>query len=278
MSEGFGLEVCSSVRVTGLFIYPVKSCAGIAVDRLELSERGITGDRRYMVVSPDGAFITQRQVPAMAWIQPSWVDGCLQLSFPDHGSALASDGANLEVQVWRDRVLARDCGDSMAVWLSTVLKRDARLVVLPEERERPLDVRYARPGESLGFADGFPLLVVSESSLACLSREVGRDIGVLRFRPNVVVSGGPDGYEELRWQSLATENGGRLDLVKPCERCVIPTRHPVTQVREDDVLKALKNQCLIDGRFIFGQNAIARALSVLHVDQRLAIVRSEPGF
>jgi uncharacterized protein len=269
--------VWSEVCVTGLYLYPVKSCAGVKVDTLVLSSSGVEGDRRYMVVTPEGRFLTQRQIPEMAWIQPSWRDGQLCLTFPEKGECLvcgddragigAVENSELEVEVWRDRVMARDCGDVVALWLESVLGRVCRLVVMPNETCRQVDEDYALPGELVGFADGFPLLVINDSSLAALALEADCDVEVERFRPNVVVSGA-QAYEELQWQRLQAQSGS-LELVKPCERCVIPTRNPVTQVRDTHVLQALKNQCRIDGRIIFGQNAIARGVSRLQVGEKL---------
>lgn len=265
--------VWSEVCVTALYLYPVKSCAGVRVDTLVLSSSGVEGDRRYMVVTPEGKFLTQRQIPEMAWIQPSWRDGQLCLTFPEKGECRVCDdygaveNSGLEVEVWRDRVLARDCGDVVALWLESALGRVCRLVVMPDETCRQVDEDYALPGELVGFADGFPLLVINESSRVALAFEAGCDVEVERFRPNVVVSGAL-AYEELQWQCLRTQSGS-LELVKPCERCVIPTRNPVTQVRDTSVLQALKNQCRINGRIIFGQNAIARGVSRLRVGEKL---------
>lgn len=257
--------------VTGLFVYPVKSCAGIPVDTLELSAEGVEGDRRYMIVAQDGRFLTQRQLPAMAWIVPRWCDGKLILAFEGKGECIEGEGDERLVTVWRDEVLARDCGDAIASWLEQVLGRPCRLVRMPETTRRQVDLRYANEGELVGFADGFPLLVTSETSLAALSREWGKPLQMERFRPNVVVNGGSSGFEELTWRQLDVSEGSLL-LVKPCERCVIPQRDPVTQVRDADLLSVLQQLCTVDGKIMFGQNAIARGVSSLQVGQRLVAV------
>ncbi|MCY0966574.1 MOSC domain-containing protein [Parathalassolituus penaei] len=257
--------------ITGLFVYPVKSCAGMSVDSLELSAEGVVGDRRYMIVAPDGRFLTQRQLPAMAWIIPRWSEGQLVLGFDGKGECVEGVGDEQLVTVWRDEVIARDCGDEMAAWLESVLGRPCRLVKMPETTHRQVDLRYAEEGELVGFADGFPLLVTSETSLAAISREWGKPLQMERFRPNVVINGGDAGFEELVWRRLDVSDGSLL-LVKPCERCVIPQRDPVTQVRDADLLPVLQQLCTVDGKIIFGQNAIARGLSSLQVGQRLTVV------
>lgn len=260
------------LTITGLYIYPVKSCAGLAVDSLQLSTDGVEGDRRYMVVTPDGRFLTQRQVPAMAWVRPRFDEqDNLWLAFDGSGECQAERGVECCVTVWRDEVTALDCGDGMAEWLTAVLGRPCRLVKMPETTKRQVDRRYAEEGELVGFADGFPLLLTSQSSLAALGREWGKPVEMERFRPNVVVDGGSNGFEELDWRILQVSDGS-LHLVKPCERCVIPQRHPITQQRDKDLLPVLERLCLVDGKIIFGQNAIARDLDSLSVGQRLLVM------
>src|SRR5690606_17273315 len=108
----------------------------------------------------------------------------------------------------------------------------------------------------------FPYTTLFRSSLDALGQTLGRPLDVIRFRPNVVLSGA-QAWQELRWSELHNDDGGTLMCCKPCERCVIPTRHPQTLAREADVLEVLKTQCRIDGKIIFGQNALFRELTVL---------------
>ncbi|WP_221794759.1 MOSC domain-containing protein [Oceanobacter mangrovi] len=261
------------VTVSSLFIYPVKSCAGLAVSSLRFDQQGPLHDRRYMVVDPDGKFLTQRQLPAMAHIYPQLDEaGELSLAAADAGviQVPAGGGEWLEVNVWGDSVQAQDCGAEVASWLSDLLQRPCRLVYLTADSQRLVDQRYAEAGELVSFADGFPVLVVSESSLQALSEEAGLDIDVRRFRPNVVVSGSA-AFAELQWHQLVAGESS-LVLVKPCERCVIPTRDMVTQQRQPAVTAALKSICLHKNKLIFGVNALVREMDSLHVGQVFDIV------
>ncbi|MDP2548846.1 MOSC domain-containing protein [Oceanobacter sp. 4_MG-2023] len=263
-----------TIEIADLYLYPVKSCAGYRVDRLTFDHQGPVGDRRYMIVDPEGEFLTQRRLPVMASIQTRLQQGVLTLGM-DGMEDLVVDppGASsrqLTVSVWSDKAEALDCGDLAANWLTEVLGKPARLVFMPPESHRQVDRECASVGQWVGFADGFPLLVTCEESLATLSQSAGLDIDMLRFRPNVVVRGG-EAFAEQQWRAL-THDEGQLLLVKPCERCVIPTRDLLTQQRQPDVVAALKQHCLIDRRLIFGQNALVERIKVLAVGDSLAVV------
>lgn len=258
------------MHISQLFIYPVKSCAGIQVSELTFDESGPVGDRRFVVVNSDGEFITQREISRMAKIQPTLTANTLVLHLNDSAdsSLLQSDisitlsqrGPLSRVRIWRDEMLGNDCGDEVAAWLSEALGVECRLMSLPERNLRCADDAYAPTKTGVSYADGFPLLVVSQASLNALSERAGTYVDVRRFRPNVVIGGVGEAYSELNWQRLlfedTSENKEVLTMVKPCERCIIPTRDPDTLERSDGVIQALKDQCRINGRMIFGQNAV----------------------
>ena len=257
------IEESQLVTVTDLMIYPIKSCAGIAVEQLMFDDIGPRHDRRYMVVQPDGRFLTQRQLPIMSKIVPELVIDGLVLTLvgqDEVGSCvvLQPDQTEwLDTQVWKDKVRGLDCGDQVADWLELVLGRPARLVFMPDDVVRPVDPEFARSTDRVGFADGFPLLVTHQASADFLSEQLGRRLEMARFRPNVVVSGGL-AFDELNWRYLEDESGSSLHLVKPCTRCVIPLRNLDSLEREDDVTELLSAHCRIGKKIIFGQNALLR--------------------
>lgn len=269
------------MHISRLFIYPVKSCAPVEVDRLHFDQYGPVGDRRFMVVNPEGKFLTQRQLPKMAFIQPSvQINNSHQIETltlsakdvsPLHVSVNTLKTDKLSVTVWKDSLQATDCGDEAAEWLSELLGKPCRLVMLPDDSQRQVSLKRAEPGRYVGFADGYPLLVTTEASIDFISAEVGREIAIERFRPNVLVAGDITAFSELKWQALEFAQGG-VKLVKPCERCVIPTRNLETQEREADVLEVLKQHCRIDGKIIFGQNGIEYDLAEIRVGETLRAV------
>ncbi|MBE0483921.1 MAG: MOSC N-terminal beta barrel domain-containing protein [Bacterioplanes sp.] len=257
------------LTITELHHYPIKSCAGLSVDTLSFDEFGPLADRRWLLVDEQGQFVTQRQLPRMALIKPFQHDGqwCVETEGHTPLTLLQPPQNDIrQVRVWRDEMLAQDMGDEIADWFSTVLQRSVRLVIGCAETERHVDAHYAHVPQPLAFADGFPLLVIHQASLDFLSEKLGRVMGAERFRANVVVNGGQP-FDELRWSSLRSVScfEAYLAMVKPCERCVIPTRHPTTLVREDDVVSVLKQYCRPSNAIVFGQNAQTVGLAALHV-------------
>lgn len=233
------------MHVSGLFIYPVKSCRGFAVSAAEADEFGFAGDRRFMVVhAADGLFLTQRAHPRMALVETALTRDALVLSARGHGEITvpfkASAGPR-QVTVWKSTVTAEDCGDTPAQWLSTFLGGTLRLVRMGAAFQRPMTKSAARAGDVVSFADAEPFLVVSEASLADLNdRLVAKGEPALpmnRFRPNLVVAGcapyAEDHWQRLRVGQMVFRNGGL------CARCPITTTDQETAERGKEPLKTL---------------------------------------
>ena len=211
--------------IASLFIYPVKSCRGLALPAAKLTERGFARDREWMIVDSDGRFLSQREEPRLALIQTALLDGALELSEAGASRvAIAFDcaGPSRPVTIWHDTVPAIDQGDAAARWLSGLLGRELRLVRFDPAVHRLCNTVYAgQSGAHTGFADAYPVLVLSEASLADLNARLPSPLPVNRFRPNLLLSG-MDAYEEDHLDELRTADIV-LKLVKPCTRCQIPT-------------------------------------------------------
>lgn len=262
------------LRVHSLYCFPVKSLAAASCRAVTVDDWGPSGDRRWMVVDEAGAFVTQRQLPAMCRIQASWRDAELLLQDLDHPrEAVRVDiprESVVSVKVWRDDCTAWDAGDEAADWLSQRLGRAVRLCFMPDSSFRQVDLDYAQPGERVSFADGFPFLICQLSSLSKLEEAVGHRLAMSRFRPNIVVEGG-EAFAERHWRGLRI---GELefDLVKPCARCAIPTIDPATAERQRDVFTALRALCS-DGREVhFGQNALHRGQGQVRVGDPVTVL------
>ena len=246
-----------SLLLTGLYRYPVKSLRGESLQALDVDARGPRHDRHWMLVTPEGRFLTQRELPRMALVKPKIVDDGLLLHAPgmfDLEVAAESD-EELQVQVWRDTCAARVMSPAADQWLSDFLGVSARLVYLPPESMREVDPAYAQPGDQTGFSDGFPFLLISQASLDDLNRRMGLNLPMERFRPNLVVSG-CEPYAEDDWKRIRI---GDLSfrVVKPCSRCVIPTVNPETGEREgNEPLKTLMSYRKEGNKVYFGQNLI----------------------
>lgn len=266
------------LTVTSLSIYPIKSCAGIAVDRLDFDDVGPVNDRRYMVIRSDGRFLTQRQIPLMARITPVLTETGLTLTVsgqPEAGSCDVIQPSHQdwrECQIWGDQTRGLDCGEAVAEWLEKVLGQAVRLVYMPNQVVRSVDPDYADVDDRVGFADGFPILLTHQVSLDFLSEQLGRPLEMGRFRPNIVVDGGTE-FGELQWKILKSEHtDAAMHLVKPCTRCVIPLRNLQTLERETDVMTVLKEHCRIGKEIIFGQNTLLRTMNSVELGSRWLVL------
>lgn len=247
------------MRVSSLWIHPVKSCQAVALDRVELEEMGFRHDRRWMIVDPDGRFVTQRERPELATVSVTVWGDHVALAAHGHASlalplAPGPSAPSREVTVWHDTVDARRASPDASLWLRSALGLDGDIVWMPPGRVRPVDPTYARAGDRVGFADGFPLLLTSESSLAALNARLAEPVPMERFRPNVVVADG-EAFEEDRWSAFRL-GIVRCRAVKPCARCVIVNTDPRTGERGPEPLKTLSGFRARESKVFFGQNIV----------------------
>jgi uncharacterized protein YcbX len=255
--------------IAALYLHPIKSCAGIAVDEALLIETGLQLDRAWMVVDADGGMLTQRDLPRMALVRPTLRGDDMVLRAPGMLALHVSLDAVEEptrARVWNDEVKAYDMGNLAAQWFSDFLGRQLRLVRFDPEQKRLSDRKWT--GELAAenaFSDGFPLLVASSASLADLNQRLaarGHDaVAMERFRPNLVLDGlhafDEDQLDEI---SLAADGGPvRLKLVKPCARCVMPNIDLQTaEVGHEpgDTLAGFRADARVGGGITFGMNAV----------------------
>lgn len=274
-----------SGTISRLFVYPLKSCAGIAVQEALLTETGLDLDRAWMVVDAQGMFLTQRTVPRMALVRPQLKTSEMLLRAPGmlplHLAMDAVQGPTT-VTVWNDTVPAWDMGPVAAQWFSDFLGQPCRLVRFEPGHRRLSSMDWTHGVEAPNqFADAFPLLVTSEASLAELNTRLAvagqARVGMERFRPNVVLAG-LEAHDEDRVDMVrvaAEQCEVHLQPVKPCVRCPIPNIDPATAQSSPavaDTLQAYRQDARVGGAITFGMNAIVRqgAGQVLRVGQRIA--------
>jgi uncharacterized protein YcbX len=259
--------------LTGLFRYPVKSLGGNALPSLDVGRRGPAFDRAWMLVDDAGRFLTQRQLPRMALISADLDPvGALMLSAPGLASIRVAVAAQprIDVRVWNDTVSAVWADPAADAWLEGFLGHRCRLVFLPPETVRPVDPAYAAPSDEVGFADGFPFLLISQASLDELNRLLETPVTMTRFRPNLVVGGcGPhaeDGWRRLRIGDLT------FRVVKPCSRCIIPTIDPQTAERGNEPLRTLSSYRRQGKQILFGQNLVHEGAGRLEVGAAVEVL------
>lgn len=226
------------IEIASLFVHPVKGLAAVAVERLTLSEHGPDWDREWMLVDPDGAFVTQRDDPKLALVVPEIdeaagvlrlrhaTDGASPVEVPLHAGA---GRTRRDVRVWYDTVPAFDEGEEVAEWLGARLDRPLRLVRVPDDHARSVPAQFTAAAATTRFTDAFPLLVIGEASLAALNDRLDAPVGMRRFRPNVVVRGAEPHAEDC-WQRIRIggASGPVLAFGKCCSRCQVTTIDPDT--------------------------------------------------
>jgi hypothetical protein len=241
------------VIITSLAVYPIKSCQGIAVDAAVVTRRGLAFDRLWMVVDERGSLLSQRNEPKLTQITTRFEGGNIVVSTAGGAElsvAQRCDGPRTGVELWRYRgeAVLHEAGSA---WFSAVLGRQASLVHMPEDTQRSLDPAYGQPGDAVGFADGYPIHLTTEESLADVVARVHEPLAMGRFRPNVVVQGAESPYEEDAWHRVAL-GAATLRVVKRCGRCVVTTIDPGSGARGNEPLRTLAGYRSDRGSVYFG--------------------------
>lgn len=267
-----------TIQVSQLWRFPVKSLAGQCESDYVIDEWGPVGDRRWLLVDENHRFVTQRKFPKM----------CRLLALDQHdglrvvdldgktgefrlAKSMLDNAPRYPVAVWNDQPTVVDAGDEAAAFFSGYLESTVRLCYMPNDEFRQVDLSYASEGDRLGLADGFAFLLCNEASLEVCAKALGRGLGMVRFRPNIVISGA-EAFAEDDWACIRIGDI-EFDLVKPCSRCAIPSVDPETGTRERDVISMLQAQCRRDGVIYFGQNLRHRGRGRIAIGDEVEIVR-----
>lgn len=265
----------SSAVLAGIFVYPIKACGAVALESATLHTHGLAGDRRYMLVGADGTFLSQRTHPELARVRCSLEGERIGAAVPERAPLdlprQFTGDQRRQVTIWRDVVQAQVHPEGSA-WFSALLQEPVQLVYVGDDDLRQVNPERARPGERVAFADGYPLLLTSESSLEELNRVASEPVPMERFRPNLVVSGWPPYAED----SLTDLCIGDVPLFMPklCDRCVVTTTDQLTGQRHAEPLRALAKTRRWDQKVWFGANLIPRGAGQLSVGQ--VVIRLDP--
>ena len=264
------------MHLSAIHVYPIKSGAALSPAEVEVETRGLAHDRRWMIVDASGKFVTGRQVPGTVRIRATPVAGGLRLASDDSRgidiAVPAPDASRRQVTVWKDSVDAVDAGDAAAEWLGARLGRALRLVYMDAAAIRPVNPSRARAGDEVSFADGYPLLLISQAALDALNAKVSAPLPMLRFRPNLVVAGTTP-HAEDEWRRLRI-GAIEFEAIKPCVRCVFTTVDP--ELGEFDPsgepLRTLKTYRRSPDGITFGVNLIARGRGTLRVGDAVTVL------
>jgi uncharacterized protein YcbX len=244
--------------VASLHVYPIKSCRGLDLTAVRFDQLGPLYDRRFMLVDENGVYLTQRTVPRLALIAPRLGPTALVISAPNMPQLKVAmsqrDARRIEVQIWEHRGPAEDAGESAADWFSSFLERPCRLVRWAEGQLRKVDPKYARSEAATSFNDGYPVLLMSEASVADLNKRMPQPVPMNRFRPNLVVRE-LEPYAEDSWRKIRIGDV-ELDVVKPCGRCATTTVDQLTGVAGTEPLATLAGYRKEGNKVLLGQNCV----------------------
>ncbi len=248
------------LTLSEIWIYPIKSLAGIRLKHAFVKQKGLEYDRRFMLVDGEGRFLTQREHPQMALFNVTMTGGQVAIESRTSGRILSINlepkhGELFPVKIWDDEVQAFEVDPVFSSWFSQELKITCKLVYFPESNRRDVDPRYAKTHEQVSLADGYPFLIIGQSSLDDLNARLDVSVPMKRFRPNFVFTGGTP-FEEDEWKNFRIGKN-RFAAVKLCARCVLTTVDPETGMKGKEPLLTLATFRKRESKIVFGQNVLA---------------------
>ena len=262
--------------IESLFIYPVKSLAGIPVDKSNAEIRGFQYDRRWMVTDASGNYLSQKTLPAMALLKTSLTDNGILIQPGDSRSdpvlvPFKSPSHDvIKVKIFDDTVEAMETDPAISRWLSGFLGLSCKLVYMEESTNRYVSRKYSIHQETVSFANSFPYLIISQASFDDLNNRLTKKIPVNRFRPNLVIGGGDpyfeDGIDELSAGEV------HFKCMKPCARCKIITVNQETALLDDEPLSVLSSYRKSDNDINFGYRSLCLKEGEVHVGDPVTIL------
>jgi uncharacterized protein YcbX len=263
------------LKVSQLFIYPIKSMAGIALKAAKITDRGLEYDRRWMLIDQNNRFISQREYPQMALLQPALTPGGLSITHLPTGAQilvpyLPASAEFIAVTVWDDTCTGQYVNDEAAAWFSDILGAPCRLVYMPDDSHRMVEPEYTDGNKLTSFSDAYPFLAISQASLDDVSLRSGETIPADRFRPNIVFTGGQPFMEDE--MAHFTINNINFYGAKLCARCPIPGINQQTAQRVKEPLKALNTYRRMRNKVWMGQNLVHEGEGGINVGDAIEVL------
>jgi len=265
-----------------LYIYPIKSLGGIAVDKAMVTNRGLQFDRRFMLIDGNNSFITQRSQPKLALLRTAIEGERLIVYHKDNADEKLSvplvpkvAAERTMVNVWDDCCEAQFVNDEADKWISAKLDVSCRLVYMPESTQRKVDRDYAIDRDITSFADDFHILLIGQSSLDDLNGRLEKPLPMNRFRPNMVMEGGMP-FEEDTMEEFSI-NGIDFCGVKLCSRCMVTTIDQESGFTAREPLKTLATFRSFSNKLFFGQNVLCRGKGMVKIGDEIRIIKTKPS-
>lgn len=247
------------VSISQLFVYPIKGCAGLAVNDWPLDRTGLRHDRQWMLIDEDHRFVSQREVPSLALCRIALIATGWRIRFDGASQEITipfvpNDGHTALVRIWDDHVQAITGWPMWDSFFSQALGKKVQLAFFDATSQRRVDPRFAKQPHYTFFSDGYPLLLLGSASLAYLNTQLDASIDWDRFRPNIVVET-LEPHIEDNWPFLLHEQY-QLHLVKPCARCVVTTIDQNTAQPGKEPLRTLARYRQRENKILFGMNTL----------------------
>lgn len=265
------------LRLTEIWIYPVKSLGGIPLTSAKVMGKGLEFDRRWMLIDENNIFMTQRIYPQMAMFKLSLsgteINVAKKSATKNQSISFRTDsapiGEKIRAKIWDDDVDVFEVDQSLSKWFSDHLQLSCRLVSFPEQNPRPVDPKYQVNNEHVSLADAYPFLIIGQSSLDDLNSRLDEAVPMNRFRPTFVFTGG-EPYEEDTWRNI-TIGENKFIGVKPCARCVLTTVNQDTAQKGIEPLYTLSTYRKRENKVLFGQNMVALDNNIVNVGDKISV-------
>ena len=268
------------MKVSQLYIYPIKALGGIAISSVNITDRGFENDRRWMLIDENNRFISQREIAEMSLLQVEILQhvmkvnhkkdpaNCIEISLTPAASDITT------VNIWDTLCEAQLVNTEADRWFSKILDTNCRLVYMPDSTTLKIDDQYAITGNDItSFSDGYPILMVSEESLGDLNDKLDEPLPINRFRPNLVFKGGTPFIEESMKEFSIKDC--LFYGVKPCARCVVTTIDQDSAEKGKEPLKTLSLYRRKDAKVIFGENVIAAGTGKISIGDTITILQTK---
>jgi len=266
------------LKLTQIWIYPIKSLGGIQLPEAQVMGKGLRYDRRWMLIDDTLRALTQRDHPLMALFKLKFYDAGLTITFKDDSINIpfshSSIPSPLDVQIWDDTITALEVSKEHSEWFSDRMNTTCRLVVFPEENRRQIEPALVPTPANVSLADSYPFLIIGQSSLDDLNARLDNPVAMKRFRPNFVFTGGQP-YAEDCWKDF-TIGATRFRGIRPSSRCVLITIDPETGVKGKEPLRTLATYRRWNNKTYFGQNAISIDHTVIRAGDVITLQNSYP--
>lgn len=269
------------MKVSQLYIYPIKSLGGISISSVNITDRGFEHDRRWMLVDSNNRFISQKEIAEMALLQVEILPDGLKIHYKINQEIFIkipfkpSTAETIIADIWNIPCEVQIVSDLANTWFSKILNTSCRLVYMPDSTMLKIDERFNINNGITSLSDGYPILMISEASLQDLNSRMNEPLPMNRFRPNLVCVDG-DAFIEDTMREFEI-NGIKFFGVKPCARCVMTTINQQTSQKGKEPLNTLSRFRKKDAKVLFGENIIAAGTGTINVGDTITILQTKEG-